>query len=165
MTKQRKEQFQLWSWLVILLALTIIMVASGCGYYSKEVLVPGPQGLQGEPGKDGEQGPQGDPGEPCSVTRVSNGVLLECADSSEIIMDGVDGISPVIDVIDPCGEGVGFNELLVLLETAQGRMLIAFFEDGNGHRFLTEITPGSYRTTDSQGCVFQVTEDLEVIDG
>jgi hypothetical protein len=121
----------------------------------------GPRGYTGPQGVPGEQGVPGDPGQPCSVTRISNGVLLECADSSEIIMDGIDGINPVIEVIDPCGDGPGFDELLLRTQvgTDPGTILIAFFEDGKGHRFLTEVTPGSYRTTDQQQCRFTVDND------
>lgn len=67
----------------------------------------------------------------------------------------------VIDVIDPCGAEAPFDE--VLLRLADGS-LVAFFQQGN-NRFLANIPPGDYVTTDGTNCRFTVTEDLEVLDG
>lgn len=65
----------------------------------------------------------------------------------------------VVEFIDPCGDGPGFDE--VLLKTSSGK-LIAYFENG-GDRFLTILSPGNFRTTDSQKCNFTVNSSGEVI--
>ena len=57
-----------------------------------------------------------------------------------------------IDLVDPCGHGPGYDEVLV--RVSPGR-LFAYFEQG-GNRFLTELVPGVYQTTDAQRCVFTV---------
>jgi hypothetical protein len=95
-------------------------------------------------------------------------VLIECADTQAIIMDGLegppgaDGTSPVIEVIDPCGPSDnGFDEVILRVDTLQGELLVAYFESGNA-RHLAVITPGSYRTTDKQKCKFQVEDDGSV---
>lgn len=64
----------------------------------------------------------------------------------------LDGLEVFDSIIDPCGDGPGFDE--VLIKTSKGRV-IAYFEDG-GRRFLTNLLPGNYRTTDKQSCFFNV---------
>lgn len=59
----------------------------------------------------------------------------------------------IVEFIDPCGDMPGqFDE--VLLRTSTGK-LVAYFESGS-RRFLTILTPGAYRTTDAQSCLFSV---------
>ncbi len=65
----------------------------------------------------------------------------------------------ITEFIDPCGDGPGFDE--VLIRTTSGQ-LVAYFESGN-NRFLTILAPGSYATTDAQRCHFQVTAEGEII--
>lgn len=66
----------------------------------------------------------------------------------------------VIDIVDPCGNGPGFDEVLVRMSNGD---LIAYFEDG-GNRFLTILERDKYyRTTDTQHCNFRVTESGSVL--
>jgi hypothetical protein len=62
------------------------------------------------------------------------------------------GYENIVEFYDPCGDGAGYDE--IILKTSSGK-LIAYFEIGS-KRFLTVLTDGSYRTTDSQECVFTV---------
>jgi len=56
----------------------------------------------------------------------------------------------VVGVIDPCGPHKGHDELL--LQTASGKIL-AWLKDVG----LVELKEGvTYRTTDTQNCVFQI---------
>ena len=71
---------------------------------------------------------------------------------------GNDGKDAIIEIIDVCGPSGGRDE--VILRFAD-RSLVVYFEQGN-NRFLTELTPGTYQTTDSQRCVFVVDENLNV---
>lgn len=66
----------------------------------------------------------------------------------------------VISFIDPCDDKPGaFDEVLLRAENGQ---LVAYFEQG-GNRFLSILSPGSYRTTDSQACNFTVDSNNNVI--
>ncbi len=67
--------------------------------------------------------------------------------------------SPVIEIIDPCGDGIGVDEIILRLGTGE---LIAYFEQG-GNRFLTVLKTGRYQTTDQSRCVFDVTSDGKII--
>lgn len=60
----------------------------------------------------------------------------------------------VVVMIDPCPsvKSKDYKEMLFKLESGA---LVAYFEDG-GKRFLTVLTPGNYRTTDSRQCNFTV---------
>lgn len=59
----------------------------------------------------------------------------------------------IVELIDPCGDNPGqYDE--VLIRTSSNK-LIAFFEQG-GQRFLSVLEAGSYRTTDTQQCLFNV---------
>lgn len=66
--------------------------------------------------------------------------------------------SHVTEFIDPCGNGPGFDEIILKMSTGE---LVAYFESG-GTRFLTILTQGSYQTTDSQKCDFVVTSTGEI---
>ena len=63
----------------------------------------------------------------------------------------LNGYTHIVDLVDPCGNGPGFDE--VLIKTTQG--YVAYFESGST-RFLSLLTPGAYQTTDSQRCNFTV---------
>ncbi len=94
----------------------------------------GQQGIQGRPGPQGQQGSQGQQGVP-----------------------GEDGEDAIVEVIDPCGDSPGVDE--VLLRLADGRIAAWYFGVG-----LFILEPGTYTTTDSQQCVFEVTADGHVAD-
>lgn len=72
----------------------------------------------------------------------------------------LEGYQNITLFIDPCGDGPGFDE--VLLRTSQGDLL-AYFESGN-KRFLTVLVEGTYRTTDKQRCRFRVDNLRNVIE-
>jgi hypothetical protein len=133
-------------------------------------------GGTGAKGKDGTNGVNGKDGSSCHVNSVSNGAIITCDDGTQSIVmngekgdkgdigsvgetgekgdNGTNGISPVLETIDPCGNGTGFDE--VIIKTSSG--FIAYFEDGS-KRFLAKLDVGSYRTTDQQACRFSVNVD------
>lgn len=96
----------------------------------------------------------------CTVLDAENGALVSCSDGTkQLILDGVSyQSSSTLWVIDPCGDGEGFDEIILQLD----EQLLCYFEEGD-KRFLTELSPGNYITTDRQECNFTITEDLEVI--
>jgi len=116
----------------VLVWVIVAIAAIGCGF---------------DDGKDGSS---------CSVETVQGGAVISCTDGSGSLItsgvDGLDGGDAFIELIDPCGDGPGFDE--VLLRLTDGR-LVAYFEQG-GNRFLSVISDGNYRTTDAQGCYFSV---------
>jgi hypothetical protein len=67
----------------------------------------------------------------------------------------------VVESVYPCGDRPNrFDE--AFLKTKSGK-LIAYFEDG-GSRFLTVLTPGNYRTTDSAPyCYFSVNSQQQIV--
>lgn len=84
-----------------------------------------------------------------------NGALNTLQDELNDVVEDIailKGHENIVELIDPCGDGPGFDE--VLLKTSSGK-LIAYFEVGN-KRFLSVLTNGTYQTTDQQACVFQV---------
>lgn len=124
----------------------------GCGEMRQQLGLKGPAGA---PGKDGTS---------CSVEEVSGGAIVSCPNKSVFIEDGADGIDgkdAVAELIDPCGDGPGFDEVLLRLSTGE---LIAYFESGEGERHLSVIGPGAYSTTDEQSCRFDVLSDGTVED-
>jgi TolA-binding protein len=62
------------------------------------------------------------------------------------------GYDSIIGYIDPCGDGAGYDE--IIMQTVSGQ-LIAYFENGS-FRFLSTLPDGNYRTTDQQSCNFSV---------
>jgi hypothetical protein len=61
----------------------------------------------------------------------------------------------VTEVINPCGDQVGqYDEVLIKLSSGQ---VVAFFEHGD-KRFLSILDNGTYRTTDQQGCLFNIND-------
>jgi len=114
-----------------------------------------------EDGVDGKDGAPGQDAEPCAANRVDGGVVIQCGEDVVTLLDGEDGADAVAEIIDPCGpHKSGFDE--VLLVTSDNKIL-AYFEHGS-KRFLSSLTPGFYQTTDSQGCLFEITEQMEVIE-
>lgn len=91
-------------------------------------------------GKDGEVGPKGD---------------TVVGPQGEPGVDGADAPLPdsaISEIIDPCGDGAGFDE--VILKLVNGKFM-AYFQQGR-YRFLGLLTDGTYRTTDAQRCVFTI---------
>lgn len=133
--------------------------------------VPGPTGAPGVPGRDGTNGKDGKDGASCTSKRVTNGATITCTDGTTVvILDGVNGQDgadgqdapptaySVVELINPCGDGPGFDE--VLLRLANGS-IIAHYADGN-KQFLATIGPGNYVTTDGQSCHFTIDSSMGV---
>lgn len=122
----------------------------------------GPQGPGGPAGPQGATGPQGGKGDSCTVQTAVNGAIILCEDGTSVVLvngqDGEDGEDApptpytVTELIDPCGDQSGFDE--VLLRLANGA-LIAHYSSGN-REFLTVVGPGTYSTTDGHSCIFTV---------
>lgn len=111
----------------------------------------------------------------CNVTEVPGGRLLQCPGAEDVpIMDGTDGTDgtngtdgtdgtngadgtdALVTIIDPCGDGPGADE--VLLVYSGGRVVAWYLNVG-----LVELTANvAYVTTDAQHCRFSVTELGEV---
>ena len=119
-----------------------VLTLTACAGPEGPIGPTGATGATGSQGPIGPQGPQGDAGAP-----GRDGV------------DGADGRDAIIEIIDPCGKQTTYDE--VLLRTSSG-LLLAYFENG-GKRFLTEIRPGRYVTTDGTNCLFTVTNDGQVL--
>jgi hypothetical protein len=62
--------------------------------------------------------------------------------------------SKTVEFIDVCGDGPGFDEVLLRLENGT---LIRYFEE-KGDRYLTVLQAGSYKTTDRTNCNFNVSQ-------
>lgn len=57
------------------------------------------------------------------------------------------------EIVDPCPSiSATFRE--VIIRTSSGKVF-GYFENGN-KRFLSVLSPGTYRTTDSRGCIFTI---------
>ena len=62
--------------------------------------------------------------------------------------------------IDPCGAHSGYDEVLLRLSNGS---LVAYFKENGHYEFLSVLTPGMYRTTDRQRCLFEVKNDGSVV--
>lgn len=138
--------------------------------------IDGRVGPRGEVGPVGQTGEQGNVGTSCSAEQVSNGAIITCGDSIVLISNGVNGLDgsdgadgmdgadapptpyTVTELIDPCGDQSGFDEVLLRLANGQ---LIAHFAQGS-KQFLSSIGPGTYQTTDGHACIFVVHPDMSV---
>lgn len=122
----------------------------------------GPKGEQGTQGAVGPVGAAGVNGDSCSIVEQTNGSVIECTDGTTTVLvngqngqDGQNGEPALINIHDPCGDGPGYDELI--LELGDGRF-IAWYQDLG----MVELLPGvMYRTTDEQACKFTL-EDLTV---
>ena len=112
-----------------------------------------PKARDGKDGKDGAAGEKGETG-----ATGAQGPTGEIGPRGEKGDSGADGISAIYEIIDPCGDSEGYDEILLRLNDGQ---LMAYFENGN-NRFLSLLPPGLYITTDSQKCLFKVNDDLTV---
>ncbi len=126
----------------------------------------------------GQDGQNGENGTSCIVKPVvGTGAIIECGSGDAIttvlIRDGVDGVdgntgatgdagtdgvSILLEVINPCGD----SELdQVILKFSDGT-IVAHQSNGK-NEFLTVLVPGDYQTSDGLKCPFTVTEDGNVI--
>ncbi len=134
--------------------------------------VDGQDGAQGDPGDQGEVGPEGPQGEPgedgtgCGVVQVPEGALVTCGDDLPVIVwngtDGHDGASPVLEVIDLCGNSYRYGEVLLLISVKDSFVLIGHYSDDKKKQHLVEVLPGSWVSTDGFECYFKVDSDLNV---
>lgn len=77
------------------------------------------------------------------------------SNANQIILAQLQGYGMVVEIVNPCGDQPGFDEVLLRLSTGQ---IIASFSDnasGANTRFTT-IGNGSYSTTDGTNCAFTV---------
>lgn len=64
-----------------------------------------------------------------------------------------------VDYVNPCGDGQGFDEIILRVTTGSQVKFIAYFEQGS-KRFLSELGNGNFRTTDQQACNFSVNDGV-----
>lgn len=95
----------------------------------------------------------------CTVIQETNGATINCPDGSNTFLtngtngsNGADGLDSIVQIIDPCGDASGHDEILLILSTGE---VLAYFESGS-NRFLSVLENGNYRTTDAQQCNFTV---------
>lgn len=131
-----------------------LLLLIGCGPHRS-----GAPGLQGPPGLPGT------PGQGCSIQAVNGGAIVTCGPDQVLILDGAAGpqgpqgptgpVGPynVAQIIDPCGDGPGHDEILFVLGNGQ---IVAHYSSGP-LQFLTVLSPGNYVTTDQQACNFTLT--------
>lgn len=75
------------------------------------------------------------------------------ANAQQISLTQLQTQESIVEMKDVCGTYPGvYNE--ILLKTKSGKY-VAFFEQ-SGNRFLVQLTPGSYRTTDDTNCYFTI---------
>lgn len=114
---------------------------------------PGVAGDKGEAGQNGAQGPRGEAG--------PAGVAGERGPQGETGPQGAAAVLSqysVTEVVDPCGDGPGFDEVLLRMSNGQ---LLAHYTNGH-YQFLTIVAPGHYSTTDQQECHFTINTDLSI---
>lgn len=80
--------------------------------------------------------------------------IEELEDSIETIEADIDSINGVAEIVDPCGDGRGFDEVLLVMDSGA---IIAWYKNLG----LVVLDDGYYRTTDKQRCRFQI-EDGEI---
>lgn len=157
----------------VVLAIALGLVVTGCS------VKQGPAGPRGLAGKNG-QGLSGKHGSSCTVEQTANGAVILCEDgTSAVIVNGTDGAQgeqgeagengqdllpgayTIAEIFDPCSDGPGYDEVLLVLQNGQ---ILAHYSGGGNLQFLSLIGPGNYRTTDQQSCNFTVTTAGEIID-
>lgn len=102
----------------------------------------------------------------CNHEQLESGILVNCKDGSSYYVnhgeDGVDGANGVN----------AYLERIELCPSIPGAFKESIFRDNEGfwalyyskkEAFLTELSPGSYVTTDGRDCSFEITEDMEVV--
>jgi len=125
-------------------------------------LYNGTNGSNGNNGQHGNNGNNGSNGVGCTLDQLGNGIRVTCGHQVGYIYNGEDGevsAYSVVELIDPCGDGNGFDEVILRMQNGE---LLAHYAGGNNLQFLTLLTPGNYRTTDSQACNFTVHNNLSI---
>lgn len=146
-----------------LLIVTLTGFLTSCGVVEeicpRNAIESGCNALVGMEPKDGDNGEDGEDGQSCFVNETDEGADITCGGNTVSILDGDDAVSSpytVTEIVDPCGDDPGSVDE-VLLKIYNGDY-VSYFEDA-GRRFLTVLSPGSYRTTDSQSCRFSIDGD------
>lgn len=100
----------------------------------------------------------------CTVDEVDSGAIISCEDGSTAVIydgedgeDGMDAVSPILYMLDPCGDHPGHvDELLIVTDSG----VIAWYKNIG----LVLIEPNvRYRTTDKQKCTFEINSDYELV--
>jgi hypothetical protein len=123
--------------------------------------------IQGPKGDQGEAGQNGADGDSCTVSTVPAGSLIQCEDGSSSLVyngtDGEDGESPLLDIVDPCGQETQFDEVLLVYEIDGELVYIAYFQSGNNRRLAQLDEYVNYVTTDGSSCEFRI-EDGQLVE-
>jgi len=102
---------------------------------------------------DGSDGNDGIAGTSCSILDTLAGATIFCGLDSVAILDGEDGADApfaISEVVDPCSDGPGHDEVILVFATGEW---VAWYV-GLG---LSILTPGAtYQTSDAQACIFTV---------
>lgn len=85
----------------------------------------------------------------CLVEKLEDSQQLTCGGASVNIPDQM----PVLEIIDPCGDGPGQDEVVIKLEDG---LFLAWYQ-GLGLSVLQSDLP--YVTTDAQRCRFKITNN------
>lgn len=85
----------------------------------------------------------------CTIEKVDGGQVVTCGTDELVVPDAAE----VLQIVDPCGDGPGVDEVVLILE---GSLYIAWYKNV-GMTVLEPYTP--YQTTDSQRCRFQITDN------
>lgn len=132
----------LYIWVLLgIVGALVIVVLSGCGHPIRDL-----HDLQSRADSQDAQ---------ISVLQTESAQLTADLAILQARVQGLEDNLQVFSVQDPCGNGPGFDE--VILSTNIG--LIAFFESGT-NRFLTVLSNGTYQTTDAQHCLFTVSNGV-----
>lgn len=83
--------------------------------------------------------------------QLSVGSLQASTNSLIVQVATLNGYTHITELVDPCGDGPGFDE--ILLRTTQG--YVVYFEQGS-RRMLSLLPDGNYMTTDQQACAFSI---------
>jgi len=82
----------------------------------------------------------------CQIDPVDGGQRVTCGQDSVVVPDQM----PILAIIDPCGDGLGYDEVIIKL---QGPLYLAWYQN-LGLVVLNENQ--NYSTTDAQQCGFRI---------
>jgi hypothetical protein len=81
-------------------------------------------------------------------------------------INGTDAPSPpfsIVELVNPCGDAPYIYDEL-FLRLGNGRLVASFSDNSSGKNTrFSELVPGSYMTTDGDGCIFTVTSDFQIV--
>lgn len=161
------------------------MLLSACGS-SREVVqvVSGTDGTNGADGRDGENGANGSNGSngqngsngtSCSVSSTSNGAMITCGNTSQVVSNGAVGATGpmgpqgqpgtnalanaigIAAILKPCGDEFAHDE--VLMKLTDGRVIAVYDGGPNSDRLAILVPNTTYITTDRSNnsqCSFRI---------